>query len=69
MYAVVCYRNSIKGEDANSRVEKMLRKAGSVLGTELKSLKLVTKRKMLFKLSNITNNPSHPLQYDTSSHP
>lgn len=51
---------NIKKQDA-SRLDKLVRKAGSVVGTELDSLITVAERRVLSKLLSIMENPLHPL--------
>ena len=60
MYAVVCWGGSLKKKDA-ARLDKLVRKAGSVVGTELDSLTSVAERRALNKLLSIADNPHHPL--------
>ncbi|KAI3373002.1 hypothetical protein L3Q82_023449 [Scortum barcoo] len=43
------------------RLDKLVRKAGSVVGTELDSLTSVAERRTLNRLLSIIDNPSHPL--------
>jgi len=59
-YAVVCWGSRLKAADAN-RLNKLVRKAGSVPGVELESFVEVSERRMLRKLLNIMDNTSHPL--------
>jgi len=59
-YAVVCWGSRVKAADAN-RLNKLIRKAGSVLGVELDSLVEVLERRMLSELLSIMDNASHPL--------
>lgn len=58
-YAVVCWGSRVKTADAN-RLDKFIRRAGSVLGVELQFLAEVSEQRMLRKLLNIFNKP-HPL--------
>ncbi|KAI3368513.1 hypothetical protein L3Q82_025518, partial [Scortum barcoo] len=51
---------SLKKKDA-ARLDKLVRKAGSVVGTELDSLTSVAERRTLNRLLSIIDNPSHPL--------
>ncbi|KAI3363544.1 hypothetical protein L3Q82_012147 [Scortum barcoo] len=60
LYAVVCWGGSLKKKDA-ARLDKLVRKAGSVVGTELDSLTSVAERRTLNRLLSIIDNPSHPL--------
>lgn len=50
----------VKTADA-SRLNKLIRSAGSVLGVELETLVEVSERRMLRKCLSILKNPSHPL--------
>lgn len=58
--AVVCWGGSIKKRDAE-RMNKLVRKAGSVLGSELESFTSVAERRTLNKLLTIMDNVHHPL--------
>jgi len=51
-YAVVCWGSRVKVADAN-RLNKLIRKAGSVLGVALESLVEVSERRVLSKLLSI----------------
>ncbi|KAI4901901.1 hypothetical protein NFI96_022255 [Prochilodus magdalenae] len=59
-YAVVCWGDSISRRDAG-RLDRLVRKAGSVLGLELESLTPLAERRALSKLLNIMDNVHHPL--------
>uniref|UniRef100_A0A8C4SCW4 TIR domain-containing protein n=1 Tax=Erpetoichthys calabaricus TaxID=27687 RepID=A0A8C4SCW4_ERPCA len=59
-YAVVCWGGSIKKKDA-SRLDKLVSKAGSIVGMELDSLTSVAERRALSRLLSIMENPLHPL--------
>ncbi|KAK0135140.1 hypothetical protein N1851_029041 [Merluccius polli] len=59
-FAVVCWDSSIRASDSN-RLNKIIRKAGSVLGFKLVSLESVMERRMLNKLLTIMDNDQHPL--------
>ncbi|XP_051789625.1 uncharacterized protein LOC127529603 [Erpetoichthys calabaricus] len=59
-YAVVCWRGSIKKRDT-SRLDKLVRKAGSIVGMELDSLTSVAERQALSRLLSIMENPLHLL--------
>ena len=63
LYAVACWGSRLRASDAN-RLNKLIRKAGDVVGVELDSLMAVSERRMLSKLQAIMDNGSHPL-YDT----
>ncbi|KAI4895999.1 hypothetical protein NFI96_025282 [Prochilodus magdalenae] len=59
-YAVVCWGGSISKRDAG-RLDRLVRKAGSVLGLELESLTPLAERRALSKLLHIMDNVHHPL--------
>ncbi|KAI4899630.1 hypothetical protein NFI96_014632 [Prochilodus magdalenae] len=59
-YAVVCWGGSISKRDAG-RLDRLVRKGGSVLGLELESLTPLAERRALNKLLNIMDNVHHPL--------
>uniref|UniRef100_A0A8C4SNG4 Reverse transcriptase domain-containing protein n=1 Tax=Erpetoichthys calabaricus TaxID=27687 RepID=A0A8C4SNG4_ERPCA len=59
-YAVVCWGGSITKKDA-SLLDKLVRKAGSIVGMELNSLTSVAERRALSRLLSIMENPLHPL--------
>ncbi|KAL6471887.1 hypothetical protein MHYP_G00205370 [Metynnis hypsauchen] len=63
LYAVACWGSRLRVADAN-RLNKLIRKAGDVVGVELDSLTAVSERRTLSKLQAIMDNGSHPL-YDT----
>ncbi|KAI3369549.1 hypothetical protein L3Q82_007759 [Scortum barcoo] len=58
-YAVVCWGSRLKTADTN-RLNKLIRRAGSVLGVELEFVVKVSERRMLRKLLSITDNVSSP---------
>ncbi|KAI4891122.1 hypothetical protein NFI96_002470 [Prochilodus magdalenae] len=59
-YAVVCWGGSISRRDAG-RLDRLVRKAGSVLGLELECLTPLAERRALSKLLNIMDSVHHPL--------
>jgi len=59
-YTVVCWGGSISKKDTN-RLDKLIRRAGSVIGMKLDSMVMVAERRILDKLLDIINNASHPL--------
>ncbi|KAI3353874.1 hypothetical protein L3Q82_005082 [Scortum barcoo] len=59
-FAVVCWGEGLRTADKN-RLNKLIKKAGSVVGTELPLLQQVTEGRMLSKLQAILTNASHPL--------
>ena len=59
-YAVVCWGGSTKKKDAG-RLDRLVRKAGSVVGAELECITSVANKRTLTKLLTIMDNESHPL--------
>ncbi|TWW56008.1 hypothetical protein D4764_09G0010580 [Takifugu flavidus] len=59
-YAVVCWRGSATKADL-SRLEKLIRRASSVVGMKLKPLATVAERRTIDKLRSIMDNDRHPL--------
>ena len=62
-YVMACWGGgggSIKKKDA-SRLNKLVRKAGSIVGTELESMTSMAERRALIRLLSIKNNPEHLL--------
>ena len=59
-YAVVCWDSRLKAADPN-RLNKLVWKAGSVLGVEHESSVEVSEKRMLRKLLSTMDNTSHPL--------
>ncbi|KAI4890783.1 hypothetical protein NFI96_007798 [Prochilodus magdalenae] len=59
-YAVVCWGGSIKKRD-EMRLDKLVRRAGSVVGVELDSVVKVAERRSLHKLLCIMDDDGHPL--------
>ncbi|XP_059209473.1 immunoglobulin lambda-like polypeptide 1 [Centropristis striata] len=59
-FAVVSWGVGIKARDAN-RLNKLIRKAESVVGSKLVTLEEVVEDRMLAKLLAVMDNPSHPL--------
>ena len=70
-YTAVCWGGSATERDTR-RLDKLIRKAGSVLGRCLDSLGVVVERRMWTKLSDIMDNTNHPLHHtlmeQSSSH-
>ncbi|KAK0137273.1 RNA-directed DNA polymerase from mobile element jockey [Merluccius polli] len=62
-HAVVCWGGSSRWRDAG-QLDRLERRAGSVVGTELDSLVTVAERRTLDKLRSILDNTHHPL-HDT----
>ncbi|KAI3373330.1 hypothetical protein L3Q82_006624 [Scortum barcoo] len=65
-YAAVCWGSRLKTADTN-RLNKLIRRAGSVLGVELESVEEVSERRMLRKLLSIMDNVSQPLHATLTS--
>ncbi|KAM4580370.1 uncharacterized protein PAE49_005246 [Odontesthes bonariensis] len=61
-FAAVCWGSSIRASDSN-RLDKIIRKAGSVLGQKLESLETVVERRTRKKLLSIMDNKQHPLHH------
>ena len=59
-YAVVCWGAGSTDRD-RKRLNKLVRRASSVLGCPLPSVEEVGERRMLAKLTSIRDNTSHPL--------
>lgn len=64
-YAVVCWGGSIKRRDA-TQLDKLVRKAGSVVGAELDTLTSVAEKRFLRKILSILDNVHHPLHQTIS---
>ena len=60
-FAVVCLGSSIGASDTN-RLNKLMKKAGSVIGCKQDTLEAVMERRTLKKLLLIMDNSLHPLQ-------
>jgi len=59
-YSVVCWGDSIRKRDTN-RLDRLIRRAGSVVGMKLESVVAVAERRTLDKLLAIINEVGHPL--------
>ncbi|KAI4894909.1 hypothetical protein NFI96_007437 [Prochilodus magdalenae] len=59
-YAVVCWGGNIKKRD-EMRLDKLVRRAGSVVGVELDSVVKVAEMRTLHKLLSIMDDDGHPL--------
>ncbi|TWW59306.1 hypothetical protein D4764_06G0008360 [Takifugu flavidus] len=60
-YGIVCLSSSITDRD-RKRMDRLVRRACSVLGYPLDSVEVVGNRRMMATLSSMLNNTSHPLQ-------
>src|SRR4029434_436572 len=61
-YAAVCWGGNMSKRDTG-RLDRLVRKAGSVVGQNLDSLGTVVERRMRSKLLAITGNVNHPLHH------
>ena len=59
-YAVSCWGGSIRKRDAG-RLDRLVRKAGSVVGMELETLTTTAEIRTLNRLDSIIDNQKHPL--------
>ncbi len=59
-YAIACWGGSIRKRDAG-RLDRLVRKAGSVVGMELEALSTTTEKRTLSRLDSIFDNDRHPL--------
>ncbi|KAI3354447.1 hypothetical protein L3Q82_018506, partial [Scortum barcoo] len=57
-FAAVCWGSSIRASNTN-RLDKIIKKAGSVLGLRLESFETVVERRMLNRLLSIMDNDHH----------
>ncbi|KAI3376291.1 hypothetical protein L3Q82_016422 [Scortum barcoo] len=60
-YGIVCWASSITDRDRR-RMDRLVRRASSVLGCPLDSVEVVGNGRMMAKLSSLLTNTSHPLQ-------
>ncbi|KAL3050687.1 hypothetical protein OYC64_012664 [Pagothenia borchgrevinki] len=65
-FAAVCWGGSIRDSDT-SRINKLIRKAGSVIGIKLDPFEAVVERRTLNRLLSIMDNPTHPLHLQLDS--
>ena len=63
-FAVACWGSGIKATDAG-RIDKLLKKAGSVLGVSLDPVGTVAERRVLAKLLAIMDNTTPPPHFTT----
>ena len=62
MYGSVCYGGDISKFD-RGRLEKIVKKAGHVVGMPLDSFKTLYEKRQLKKLTQILNDPTHPMRH------
>ncbi len=60
-YGVVCWGSSVSSAD-RKRLNRLVKKATSVLGCPHYSVEVVGERRMMAKLSSLMENMSHPMQ-------
>ena len=60
-YAVVCWGNGLKTEDKN-KINKLIRKAGSIIGVMPDPLEKILDKRMGQKIRRIMNCVDHPMQ-------
>ena len=61
-FTIVCWGSSIGAGDTN-RLNKLVKKAGSIIGCKQDYLEQVVERRTLKKLLSILDNPDHPLHH------
>ncbi|KAI3374361.1 hypothetical protein L3Q82_005960 [Scortum barcoo] len=66
-YAAVCWGSRLKTAGDTNRLNKLIRRPGSVLGVELESVVEVSERRMLRKLLSIMDNVCHLLHATLTS--
>ena len=59
-FTVTCWGSGLKVAD-NNRLNKLIRRAGDVVGEELDTLTTVAEWRMLSKLQSILDDVTHPL--------
>ncbi|XP_068441989.1 uncharacterized protein [Clinocottus analis] len=59
-FSIVCWGSSIGAGDTN-RLNKLVKKAGSIIGCKQEHLEQVVERRTLKKLLSILDHPHHPL--------
>ncbi|TWW65078.1 hypothetical protein D4764_22G0007250 [Takifugu flavidus] len=60
-YGIVCWSSSIRDRD-RKRMDRLVRRASSILGCPLDSVEVVGNGRLMAKLSSMLNNTSPPLQ-------
>ncbi|XP_068424979.1 uncharacterized protein [Clinocottus analis] len=60
-FSIVCWGSSIGAGDTN-RLNKLVKKAGSIIGCKQEHLEQLVERRTLKKLLSMLENPDHPLQ-------
>ena len=67
VFGLVCWGSRLRAADAN-KINKIIRKAASVLGFQLDSLLVVSESRMLCKLHSILDNNTQSLHQVLTSH-
>ena len=62
MFGYVCWGGNISKLDRGT-LEKIVKKAGHVVGRPLDSFKTLQKKKLYIKLMQILNDPTHPIRH------
>ena len=57
-YAVACWGGSIRKRDAG-RLDRLVRKAGSIVGSELEAFTTAAEKRTLSRLNSIMDNDNH----------
>lgn len=60
-YVVLCWGGSMTAEDRN-RINKLIKKAGSVVGLSLDSVDIILNKRMTTKLRTVLSLTDHPLR-------
>ena len=66
MFGSVCWGGNISKLD-RGRMEKIVKKAGHVVGKPLDSFKTLHEKRLYRKLMQILNDPTHPMRHDFDS--
>ena len=64
-FSVAAWGGGLRKVDKN-KMNKIVKKANSVVGGGLENLEVVAERRMSSKLTSILDNPSHPLFHELS---
>ena len=62
MFGSVCWGGNISKSDRR-RLEKIVKKAGHVVGKPLDSFKTLHEKRLYRKLMQILNDPTHPMRH------
>ena len=61
-FDTLCWGSSIRASDSN-RLDKIIKRAGSVFGLRVESFETVVERRTLNKLLSVMDNDQHPLHH------